>query len=207
MDSDLEISASISQYFKQLYTTDGPRDWGDVLNLVDPIVTPEINTSLLAPVSMQEIHDAVFQLGALKAPGPDGFSGIFYQSFWETVNMVIHEASTGFMETGSILHSINHTHLVLLPKIRTTSLPSHFRPIGLCNFSYKILAKVLTNRLKPYMSELISEEQSAFVPGRQIQDNTVVAHEVYHHLKLLRYGSDCGLAIKLDMNKAYDRLE
>lgn len=81
LNSEKDIAASISQYFEQIYTTDGPRDWDDVLNLVDPIITPEMNHSLLAPVSLQEVQDAVFQLGALKAPGPDGYSGIFYQCY------------------------------------------------------------------------------------------------------------------------------
>ncbi|XP_062014482.1 uncharacterized protein LOC133731021 [Rosa rugosa] len=185
----------------------GPRDWDDVLNLVDPIISPEMNASLLAPVSVQEIHDAVFQLGPLKAPGPNGFSGIFYQCYWNIVNKVIVEATTDFMSTGTLLHSINKTNLVLIPKIQAPTLPSHFRPIALCNFSYKILAKVLTNRLQPLMPDIITKEQSAFVSGRQIQDNVIVAHEIYHHLKMLRTGSDFELGIKLDMNKAYDRLE
>lgn len=121
-------------------------------------------------MSIQEVKDTVFQLGALKAPSPDGFSGIFYHNYWDTVNKVILEAASGFMNSGSLLHSINITHIVLLPKIKAPSLPSHFCPIGLCNFSYKILAKFLTNRLKPIMPDIISEEQSAFITGRQIHD-------------------------------------
>lgn len=111
---------------------------------------------------------AVFDLGALKAPGPDGFSGIFYQTYWEIINSVIHHTTSHSLETATFLPAMNRTFLTLIPKQPSPKTAAHFRPIGLCNFSYKILAKVLANRLKPLMPSLISENQSAFVSGRQI---------------------------------------
>ncbi|XP_062013825.1 uncharacterized protein LOC133730210 [Rosa rugosa] len=165
-----------------------------------------MNQTLAMPISLEEVKAAVFDLGALKAPSPDGFSGTFYQSHWETVQSVVLDSASHHQSTNNILHSLNQTHIALIPKVKNPSTASHFRPIALCNFSYKILAKILANRLKPLMPSLISSNQSAFVTDRQIQDNIMVAHEVFHYLKLLRSGSDGAFGLKLDMNKAYDRM-
>ncbi|KAL8126450.1 hypothetical protein AgCh_013655 [Apium graveolens] len=84
---------------------------------------------------------------------------------------------------------------------------TQFRPISLCNFIYRIISKILANRLKPFMKLLITPQQSAFMPGRQIQDSIVVAHECFHHITHKKKGSVAEMAIKLDLNKAFDRVE
>lgn len=79
--------------------------------------------------------------------------------------------------------------------------------IILCNYSYKVLSKVLTNKLKPILSKLISPTQNTFVAGKQIQDNTGIAYELFHFLNVRKPKCKFKLGIKLDMQKAYDRVE
>ena len=101
----------------------------------------------------------------------------------------------------------NATSITLIPKVRHPQTISQFRPIALCPVLYKIAAKAIANRLRCYMDDIISEEQSAFVPGRLITDNVLVAFESVHTLRRRKKGRNTTCALKLDMMKAYDRVE
>ncbi|KAK9951418.1 hypothetical protein M0R45_006860 [Rubus argutus] len=146
-------------------------------------------------------------MGADKAAGPDGFHGLFYQKFWNITNEIIVGTAKDFFSTGTMVAELNMTNIVLIPKVPNPEMVSQFRPISLCNYSYKILSKILANRLKGILPKIISPFQSAFVPGRQIQDNILIAHEAFHYLKLKKSSKIFELALKLDMSKAYDRVE
>ncbi|XP_074328485.1 uncharacterized protein LOC141666397 [Apium graveolens] len=102
--------------------------------------------------------------------------------------------------------SLNNTNVVLIPKKGDAASMKDYRPIALCNVLYKIMAKVLANRLKVVLPALISENQSAFVPDRNITDNVVVAFEVIHHMRNKTGGQEGEIALKLDVSKAYDRV-
>ena len=117
------------------------------------------------------------------------------------------EAVLSTLNTGTIPKAINHTFLTLIPKIQSPRKITDFRPISLSNVLYKLIAKVLANRLKPRLPQLISETQSAFMSERLITNNILVAHETLHHLKSKRFGKIGFMALKLDMRKAYDRVE
>lgn len=196
-----EIASIIKTHFQSLYSAPPSRNFHDVLSLIDPIVTPEINESLVKTISYDEICLATFQMGPLIAPGSDGFPGLFFQKYWEVVGDDVVEAVKSFFQNGVLT---NHTNVTLVPNVRYPEAMSQFRPISLCRFIYKIISKVLTNRLQPFIHGLISEQQSAFIPGRQIQDNIIVSHEIFHYLKHKKKGSRSSVAIKLDLNKAYD---
>ncbi|XP_062021341.1 uncharacterized protein LOC133737882 [Rosa rugosa] len=202
-----KIRLEFEHQFQKLFSSSGARQWGGVFNGVSSIVTDEMNADLLLPFSMEEVKAATFQLGALKAPGPDGFPGLFYHKYWQIVNELVSATAVDFQAGMVKMRGLNQTHIVLIPKIPNPERTSHFRSISLCNNSYKILSKLLANRLKSILPHLISDFQNAFVPNRQIQDNILLAHEVFHYLKLKREGDNNEFGLKLDMNKAYDRVE
>ena len=82
-----------------------------------------------------------------------------------------------------------------------------FRPISLCNTTYKLISKVLANRLKLILPSIITENQSAFIPGRLISDNILIAFDFMHYLNHKNEGKESYMSIKLDMSKAFDRVE
>lgn len=171
------------------------------------MVTTEMNDTLLAQVTMEEVKAATFQLGASKAPGPDGLTGMFYQSHWEVIKEDIYRAVQNFFSSGSLPVALNRTAITLIPKTPNPECLDQYRPISLCNYAYKIFSKVLANRLKPLLPVLISEEQSAFVAGRQIQDNVLMVQEVIHQLRTRKRKHHFQAVLKVDMQKAYDRIE
>ena len=113
----------------------------------------------------------------------------------------------GFFRSSYMLKELNKTEIVLIPKVKNPESMSQFKPISLCNFVYKVISKVMVNRLKPYLGELISENQSAFVVGRQIHDNILITQETFHYMRLKKKSKKYEIALKIDMNKAYDWVE
>ncbi|KAM1777719.1 hypothetical protein ACFX11_044342 [Malus domestica] len=201
------ISSIVSSYFSDLFRSGRPDDSEGPDNGLEARVTKEDNLTLTAPVTEEEIIVAAFQIPPTRALGPDGFSGCFYQDHWETVGANVTRIIKAFWHSGKLLWKLNHTNIVLIPKVKCPKNMTQYRPIALCNVIYKILAKVLTNRLKVVMPKVISENQSAFVAGKQIQDNILVVHEILHSLIHPKKDDQAGMAIKLDMAKAYDRVE
>jgi len=110
------------------------------------------------------------------------------------------------LNRASIPNGLNHTYVTLIPKKHKPIEINDFHPISLCNVLYKLVAKVITNRLKEILPEIISQSQSAFMLGRLISDNVVVAFEVFHSM-LCHSRINGSVTIKLDMAKVYDRVE
>lgn len=112
-----------------------------------------------------------------------------------------------FLNGGSLPAGWNNTNITLIPKVKKPVQVKDLRPISLCNVLYKIVSKVLANRLKVILLEITSPAQCAFVPGRLISDNTLIAYEILHYMRRKRKGGQGYAAIKLDMSKAYDRVK
>ena len=101
----------------------------------------------------------------------------------------------------------NATAIVLIPKSDQPETLKDFRPISLCSVLYKIVAKCLVNRLRPLLGDIVSLNQSAFVPGRMMTDNALVAFECFHTIEHCKKEQDSFCAYKLDLSKAYDRVD
>jgi hypothetical protein len=136
-----------------------------------------------------------------KSPGPDGWTVEFFLHFFELVG----EDLLGMVEEsrrkGEVIKFLNATFLVLIPKVNKPSSFGDFRPISLCNLCYKIIAKLLANRLWPILSKGLAEEQLGFLQGRQILDVVGTTQECLHSIKKKNQKA---LILKLDLKKAYD---
>ncbi|XP_024156261.1 uncharacterized protein LOC112164272 [Rosa chinensis] len=204
-----EVADILVNYYENIFRSEQVDNdaLGLILDSLLPKVTEAMNNDLLAPYTDSEIKKALFQMHPSKSPGPDGMSPCFFQKFWDVVGHDVCMAVRNVLLTGQVSRESNFTHLALIPKVKEPKLPSDLRPIALCNVVYKIASKVLANRLKSILPQIVSPLQSAFVPGRLISDNTLVATEVAHFMKKLRCQSDGFFSLKLDISKAYDRLE
>uniref|UniRef100_A0A803PR23 Reverse transcriptase domain-containing protein n=1 Tax=Cannabis sativa TaxID=3483 RepID=A0A803PR23_CANSA len=116
------------------------------------------------------------------------------------------QLSQEFFLHGKFVEKMNHTFICLIPKCDSPAAFDQFRPISLCNFSYKIISRLITDRLKPILDKLISPYQSAFLPGRWIAECSVLAAEAAHTMNKIRSRKGF-MAVKTDMHKAYDRIE
>ncbi|KAL9675606.1 hypothetical protein QQ045_003808 [Rhodiola kirilowii] len=110
------------------------------------------------------------------------------------------------LNDGELEGELNKTPITLVPKKDPEKIED-YRPINLCNVMVKIVTKDLANRLKVILPSVISESLSAFLPGKLISDNILAAHELFHFIKSRRRQKKGYFALKLDMSKAYDRVE
>jgi hypothetical protein len=140
-----------------------------------------------------------------KLPGQDGLSGSYYKFSWDIIKEDFMDAINHFYVTKELPPQWKATFLVLIPKVPNPSSPSHYRPISLCNDSYKIISKLLVNRMKEFLPIIDSPVQSAFVPERCITDNILLAQEVLHSMRKNGRGNKL-MAMKVDMERAYDRM-
>ena len=202
-----DIARVATNHFESIFSSSGCDQMDECLNTVPHKVTLDILEVLSSEYSVEEVKTALFHMGPTKAPRHDGMNALFYQKFWHIVGDDVTAAVLDFLNSSNMLFEINYTHIVLIPKIKSLERISDYRPISLCNVIYKIISKVLANRLKLIFLMVISPTQIAFVPGHLITDNVLVVYETLHTIHGRRSGRRGSLALKLDINKTYDHVE
>lgn len=200
-----EVQKFVLNYFKALYTEDNVYEAWSIPSNMFPALSEYDRWKLDRDFTPLEIYDVVKNMGSLKAPGPDGFQALFYQKNWHLVAPSVCEMALRVLKGNGIPQNLNSTFIALIPKVDVPDSPKQFRPIGLCNVAYKIITKALVNRLKPILSTVVAPTQASYVPGRQITDNIVIFQEVLHSMRT-KQGKTSFMAIKIDLEKAYDRL-
>ncbi|XP_058745931.1 uncharacterized protein LOC131618790 [Vicia villosa] len=168
-----------------------------------PLLSSLDSQQLEASFSLEEIKGVVWECDGDKCPGPDGFNFNFLRKCWEIVEKDVFNFVSEFHGKENIPKAISASFIALIPKCDNPQWLHEFCPISLVTSLYKILAKLMANRLKKCIGKLISGYQTAFVPGRQIQDGVLVLNEVIDLAK--RSGQECCI-LKVDFAKAYDNV-
>ncbi|GJV76704.1 RNA-directed DNA polymerase, eukaryota [Tanacetum coccineum] len=152
-------------------------------------------------VTREEIKKAVWDCGVDKSPGPDGFTFGFYRRYWTFLENDVVEAVLYFFNHGQFPKGSNSSFITLIPKTQEAKMMKDFRPITLIGSLYKIIAKILANRLVVVLEDLVSDVQSAFVAKRQILDGPFILNELFQWCKMKKKHT---MIFKVDFEKAYD---
>jgi hypothetical protein len=209
VEEEGEKKVFIANHFFQLFRSSRIEEGNtqQLFDAVQPRITADMNAFLLTEFSEEEVKSALDSIGDFKAPGPDGMPSIFYKNLWDVVGRKLSTEVLHVLSGNKLPEGWNDTVISLIPKTEKPERVSDLRPISLCNVTYKVVSKVLASRLRRILDEVINPAQSAFVPGRLISDNILVAYEITHSLLNKREGDLGYAALKLDMSKAYDRVE
>eukprot|EP00253_Pinus_taeda_P013241 PITA_13241 len=204
VESHEGIEENFLNYFKEVHQEPNINRLPAIEKILPHIprfISPEHNNLLLQPIQLHEVDTAVRNLKAGKAPGPDGFTSDFFHHFWDLIQIEVWQLVEESRALRWMYPGLNATFLALIPKSEEANKPEKYRPIALCNITYKIVSKVIANRLKPLLPLLISPEQSGYVEGRQITDGIILTHEILHSLK---QSKKPGMLLKIDLSKAFD---
>lgn len=180
-------------------------DMGVLSALIEFRCSREDAALLIKPIQAAEIRDVLFSMPSNKAPGPDGYQMEFYKAAWPTIGADFVTAVQSFFLYGFLPKSINATLLALIPKSSDAERMSEYRPIACCNVVYKVISKLIARRLQSTLPLAIEMNQCAFVKGRLLLENVLLATELvkeYHNSSLAPRA-----AIKLDISKAFDSIQ
>ncbi|GJS24288.1 hypothetical protein Tco_0452920 [Tanacetum coccineum] len=177
----------------------------NVEGLFSKTVPIDITSNMVRLVTNEEIKAAMFDIGDEKALGPDENTYVFFKKGWSIIGLNICNAVLDFFSNRQIFKEINHTFLALIPKVATPLKVNDYRHISCCNVIYKCISKILTKRVIKGIKEVVSDNQSAFIPGKRISDNILITQELMHSYHKKKGPPRC--AFKIDIQKAYDTVD
>ena len=204
-----QISSHITNHFQNIFSSNFVVQDLQVEELIDGVIpnliSEDTNHMLTMLPSPDEIFNAVNSLKKDSAPSPNVFGAIFYQTYWPIVKHDVINVVLEFFSKDWLLPNFNSNTIVLIPKVPDAMSVSQYRPITLANFKFKIVSKILADRLAPIMNNIISPQQRGFIQGRNIRDCICVTSEAINHLHNKAFAGN--LAFKVDISKAFDTLE
>lgn len=201
VESQKGIASLFESHFKEFYNMKNKMEIDEYFQPKRKL-TPVASTWLSRPFSEEEILKGLNSIHRDKALGPNGFSSGFFQDNWTLIKKEVIKATNNFFKHGRMLKEVNRTHICLLQKHSNAERVEDFRPISLCNTMYKIIAKCLADHLKKYLPELISKNQSAYIAGRKIEDNIILAQELLKGFNQKQTANK--LCVQIDISKAFD---
>ncbi|GKV51190.1 hypothetical protein SLEP1_g57860 [Rubroshorea leprosula] len=166
-------------------------------------ISQEDNDFIIGPFSESEIKAAVWECDSSKALGPDGFNFKFIKCEWELIKDDVIRFLQEFHKNSKMVRGLNTSFIVLVPKSNNPQKIEEYRPISLIGVMYKILSKLLANRLKKVLHQVVGEQQTAFLSGRQLMDGVLIANEVIDEAKKKKRKT---IMFKIDFEKAYDKV-
>lgn len=193
----------VQSYFQALFASQDSTERVEFNHVSFLSLSPGDRDVLSLSVIKEEVYNALRAMKPYTTPGPDGFHPFFFKKYWNLVGDDIFEVVKNAFTTGTVEEKLLETLIVLIPKVDNPSTIKKFRPISLGNVSYKLITKVIVNRIQPFLNKLIGPMQSSFLPERGTMDNAFLAQEIVHYMNAsnARNGS---LAFKIDLEKAYD---
>lgn len=150
------MGRKILEFYQHLFSTNSPTIPQDLDNLNEPLITSEDNEILIKLLDAEEILSTLKKMAPEKASGPDGMTMFFFRFFWDVVGVDMMSTVLDFFTNGDLLPALNHTNITLIPKVDNPSKVTQFRPISLYNVIYKIISKLMTERLKLVLPKFIS---------------------------------------------------
>ncbi|KAL8107498.1 hypothetical protein AgCh_024056 [Apium graveolens] len=192
------------EFFSNSLGSPPPLQEIDLRSLQCAQVTDNQASLLLMGITPEIILSTLKTMKKNSAPGPDGFNVEFFLSTWDIIGDVFCKAVKHFFDSGQMNPGINSTAIALIPKTLTPTHMKDYRPISLCCVAYKFIVKILANHIKPLMSTLIHSSQSAFIPGRSISDNILLAQELFRGYQRQSGVPRC--ALKIDLHNAFDSI-
>ncbi|XP_026399624.1 uncharacterized protein LOC113295510 [Papaver somniferum] len=197
-----KIVETLVNHFEHKFQFQEAEEADSLLEVIPEVITEQDQQMLDAIPTSDEIKEVVFGMDPESSPDPDGFSSLLYRACWDIIQDDVLHAIQFCWKRRFIPKGLNSNFLVLLPKIEGAKSPNHFRPIGLSNVNFKIITKIINTRMGFLMIKLISPQQVAYIKGRSIQEQIILASKLVNEMRKKRRGRN--VALKLDVSQAYD---